>query len=83
MPLWHDEGDLPIPDFPRYGGTQRQGHCRGSGPIETGTLDRFAGTDDARAGFLATIPLERAGTPDLIARVIMFAMFAASMGPRI
>jgi NAD(P)-dependent dehydrogenase (short-subunit alcohol dehydrogenase family) len=43
------------------------------GPIETGMLDRFAGSDDAKAGLLASLPLKRAGTPDEIARVIMFA----------
>jgi len=43
------------------------------GPIETGMLDRFAGSGDAKAGLLASLPLKRAGTPDEIARVIMFA----------
>jgi NAD(P)-dependent dehydrogenase (short-subunit alcohol dehydrogenase family) len=43
------------------------------GPIETGMLDRFAGSADARAGLLGSLPLKRAGTPDEIARVIMFA----------
>ena len=43
------------------------------GPIETGMLDRFAGSADARAGLLASLPLKRAGMPDEIARVIMFA----------
>ena len=43
------------------------------GPIATGMLDRFAGNDDAKAGLLGTVPLKRAGTPDEIARVIMFA----------
>ncbi len=43
------------------------------GPIETGMLDRFAGSDDARAGLLGSVPLKRAGSPDEIARVIMFA----------
>ena len=43
------------------------------GPIETGMLDRFAGSDDAKAGLLGGVPLKRAGTPDEIARVIMFA----------
>src|ERR1700758_4964542 len=43
------------------------------GPIATGMLDRFAGSDDAKAGLLASLPLRRAGTPDEIARVIMFA----------
>jgi NAD(P)-dependent dehydrogenase (short-subunit alcohol dehydrogenase family) len=43
------------------------------GPIETGMLDRFAGSADARAGLVGSLPLKRAGTPDEIARVIMFA----------
>ena len=48
------------------------------GPIETGMLDRFAGTADARAGLLGIVPLKRAGTPDEIARVIMFAASQAA-----
>jgi NAD(P)-dependent dehydrogenase (short-subunit alcohol dehydrogenase family) len=43
------------------------------GPIETGMLDRFAGSADAKAGLVASLPLRRAGTADEIARVIMFA----------
>ena len=43
------------------------------GPIETGMLDRFASNADAKAGLLAGLPLKRAGMPDEIARVIMFA----------
>lgn len=43
------------------------------GPIETGMLGRFAGSDEARAGLLGSVPLKRAGAPDEIARVIMFA----------
>jgi NAD(P)-dependent dehydrogenase (short-subunit alcohol dehydrogenase family) len=43
------------------------------GPIETGMLDRFAGSADAKAGLVGGLPLKRAGTPDEIARVIMFA----------
>src|SRR5271163_5072359 len=43
------------------------------GPIETGMLDRFAGGADAKAGLVGSLPLKRAGTPDEIARVIMFA----------
>jgi NAD(P)-dependent dehydrogenase (short-subunit alcohol dehydrogenase family) len=43
------------------------------GPIETGMLDRFAGSTDAKAGFVASLPLKRAGTPDEIAQAIMFA----------
>lgn len=42
------------------------------GPIETGMLDRFAGSADAKAGFLATLPVKRAGTPEEIAEAIMF-----------
>jgi len=43
------------------------------GPIETGMLDRFAGSANAKAGLVGNLPLKRAGTPDEIARVIMFA----------
>jgi NAD(P)-dependent dehydrogenase (short-subunit alcohol dehydrogenase family) len=43
------------------------------GPIETGMLDRFAGGADAKAGFVAGLPLKRAGTADEIAQAIMFA----------
>jgi NAD(P)-dependent dehydrogenase (short-subunit alcohol dehydrogenase family) len=43
------------------------------GPIETGMLDRFAGSADAKAGFVAGLPLKRAGTADEIAQAIMFA----------
>jgi NAD(P)-dependent dehydrogenase (short-subunit alcohol dehydrogenase family) len=43
------------------------------GPIETGMLDRFAGSADAKAGFVAGVPLKRAGTADEIAQAIMFA----------
>ncbi|HWD57456.1 MAG TPA: glucose 1-dehydrogenase [Stellaceae bacterium] len=43
------------------------------GPIATGMLDRFAGSADAKAGFVAGLPLKRAGTPHEIAQAIMFA----------
>ena len=43
------------------------------GPIETGMLDRFAESSDAKVGLLAGVPMRRAGTPDEIARVVMFA----------
>jgi NAD(P)-dependent dehydrogenase (short-subunit alcohol dehydrogenase family) len=43
------------------------------GPIETEMLNRFAGSADAKAGFVAGLPLKRAGTPDEIAQAIMFA----------
>jgi NAD(P)-dependent dehydrogenase (short-subunit alcohol dehydrogenase family) len=43
------------------------------GPVETDMLNRFTGGDaDAKAGFLSIIPLKRAGTPDEIARTILF-----------
>lgn len=48
------------------------------GPIETGMLDRFAGNDGTKAGLLGIVPLRRAGTPDEIARVIMFAASEAA-----
>ncbi len=42
------------------------------GPIETGMLDRFAGSADAKVGFLASLLIKRAGTPDEIAEAIVF-----------
>lgn len=48
------------------------------GPIETGMLDRFAATDEAKVGLLGSVPLRRAGAPDEIARVIMFAASEAA-----
>src|SRR6185312_3690191 len=48
------------------------------GPIATGMLDRFAGSDDAKAGLLGSLPLKRAGTPEEVARVIMFAASEAA-----
>ncbi len=42
------------------------------GPIETGMLDRFTGTEERRAGLLARVPLKRAGTPDEVAQAIVF-----------
>ncbi|MEI9993855.1 MAG: glucose 1-dehydrogenase [Rhizomicrobium sp.] len=43
------------------------------GPIETGMLNRFAGSDAVKAGLVATVPLKRAGHPDEIAQAILFA----------
>jgi NAD(P)-dependent dehydrogenase (short-subunit alcohol dehydrogenase family) len=48
------------------------------GPIATGMLDRFAGSDDAKAGLVGRSPLRRAGTPEEVARVIMFAASEAA-----
>lgn len=43
------------------------------GPIQTDMLDRFTGNDaDAKAGFLAAIPAQRAGTVEEIAQTILF-----------
>lgn len=43
------------------------------GPTETQMLDRFVGrNDEAKAGFLATIPTGRASTADEIAQTIVF-----------
>ncbi len=43
------------------------------GPIETGMLNRFAGSDAVKAGLVATVPLKRAGHLDEIAQAILFA----------
>jgi NAD(P)-dependent dehydrogenase (short-subunit alcohol dehydrogenase family) len=42
------------------------------GPIETGMLDRFTGTEETRTGLLARVPFKRAGTPDEVAQAIVF-----------
>ena len=42
------------------------------GPIETGMLDRFTGSEEAKAGFAATIPAKRFGTPEEVAQTILF-----------
>ena len=42
------------------------------GPVETGMLNRFTGTEENKAGLVAGLPLKRAGTPDEIAQVILF-----------
>ena len=43
------------------------------GPVETNMLDRFVGgSEDAKAGFLASVPAKRAATPDEIAETILF-----------
>jgi NAD(P)-dependent dehydrogenase (short-subunit alcohol dehydrogenase family) len=43
------------------------------GPIQTDMLERFTGNDaDAKAGFLAAIPAQRAGTVEEIAQTILF-----------
>src|SRR6059036_3779550 len=42
------------------------------GPVETGMLNRFAGTDERKAGLIATVPLKRVGRPEEIAQTIAF-----------
>lgn len=42
------------------------------GPIETGMLNRFTGTDERKAGLAATVPLKRVGKPEEIAETIIF-----------
>ena len=43
------------------------------GPIQTDMLERFVGRNaDAKAGFLASIPAQRAGTVEEIAQTILF-----------
>ena len=42
------------------------------GPIETGMLNRFTGTDERKAGLAATVPLKRVGRPEEIAQTITF-----------
>ena len=42
------------------------------GPIDTGMLTRFTGTDERKAGLLSTVPLKRLGRPEEIAQMIVF-----------
>ena len=42
------------------------------GPIQTGLLDRFTGTEENKAALASGVPLGRIGTPDEIARMIVF-----------
>src|SRR3989449_3223342 len=42
------------------------------GPIETGMLNRFTGTEERKAGLAATVPLKRVGRPEEIAQTIAF-----------
>jgi NAD(P)-dependent dehydrogenase (short-subunit alcohol dehydrogenase family) len=40
------------------------------GPVDTGMLTRFTGTDEKKAAIVVTLPLKRMGRPEEIARVI-------------
>ena len=42
------------------------------GPIETGMLNRFTGTNERKAGLVGGVPLKRAGRPEEIAQTIVF-----------
>ena len=42
------------------------------GPIDTGMLNRFTGTEEIKAGLAATVPLKRVGHPNEIADTIVF-----------
>ena len=42
------------------------------GPIETPMLNRFAKTDDKKAGLISNVPLKRVGKPEEIAQAIVF-----------
>jgi NAD(P)-dependent dehydrogenase (short-subunit alcohol dehydrogenase family) len=42
------------------------------GPIDTGMLTRFTGTDERKAGLVSTVPLKRVGRPEEIAQMIVF-----------
>jgi NAD(P)-dependent dehydrogenase (short-subunit alcohol dehydrogenase family) len=42
------------------------------GPIDTGMLTRFTGTEERKAGLLSTVPLKRLGKPEEIAQLIVF-----------
>jgi NAD(P)-dependent dehydrogenase (short-subunit alcohol dehydrogenase family) len=43
------------------------------GPVETAMLDRFTGSAERKSGLVAGVPLKRAGRPEEIADVIVFA----------
>ena len=42
------------------------------GPIETPMLNRFAKTEERKAGIVSNVPLKRAGKPEEIAQAIVF-----------
>ena len=42
------------------------------GPIETGMLNRFTGTEERKASLAAKVPLKRTGRPEEVAQAIMF-----------
>jgi NAD(P)-dependent dehydrogenase (short-subunit alcohol dehydrogenase family) len=42
------------------------------GPIDTGMLTRFTGTDEYKAGLIAGVPAKRMGKPEEVAQAILF-----------
>ena len=42
------------------------------GPIDTGMLARFTGTEEKKAGLVSTVPMKRMGRPEEIAQTIVF-----------
>jgi NAD(P)-dependent dehydrogenase (short-subunit alcohol dehydrogenase family) len=48
------------------------------GPTDTGMLDRFTGNLQNKAALVSTVPLGRIGTPDEIARAIVFLASASA-----
>src|SRR4029077_17099853 len=42
------------------------------GPIDTGMLTRFTGSDERKSGLIAGVPLKRVGKPEEIAESIVF-----------
>jgi NAD(P)-dependent dehydrogenase (short-subunit alcohol dehydrogenase family) len=42
------------------------------GPIDTGMLARFTGTEEHKAGLVSTVPMKRMGRPEEIAQTIVF-----------
>ncbi len=42
------------------------------GPIDTDMLTRFTGSDESKAGLVASVPLKRMGRPEEIAQAIVF-----------
>ena len=42
------------------------------GPVDTGMLTRFTGTDDRKATLIAGVPMKRMGLPEEVAQAIVF-----------
>ncbi len=42
------------------------------GPIDTGMLTRFTGTEERKADLVSAVPLKRVGKPEEIAQMIVF-----------